>query len=108
MELPCAQRTNYPEMNERHQDEEFLGVLEKQFDAALPLHVRLLPQKTTQDTMNMELVPRMASAPLIYLNDGVQIPQLGFGVWKLDDAQAYEASSAALAAGYRHIDTAAS
>lgn len=48
----------------------------------------------------------MASAPLITLNDGIQIPQLGLGVWQLDDAQAYESSKAALASGYRHIDTA--
>lgn len=48
----------------------------------------------------------MPSAPLITLNDGVRIPQLGLGVWQLDDAQAYESSKAALAAGYRHIDTA--
>ena len=48
----------------------------------------------------------MATAPLITLNDGVQIPQLGLGVWQLDDDQAYASSKAALAAGYRHIDTA--
>lgn len=54
----------------------------------------------------MEFVPCMASAPLVTLNDGVQIPQLGLGVWKLDDTQAYESSKAALAASYRHIDTA--
>ncbi|WP_455925744.1 aldo/keto reductase [Pseudomonas putida] len=48
----------------------------------------------------------MPTAPLITLNDGAQIPQLGLGVWQLDDAQAYESSKAALAAGYRHIDTA--
>lgn len=56
----------------------------------------------------MERQPRITPAPLITLNDGVQIPQLGFGVWKLDDAQAYEACKAALAVGYRHIDTAVS
>lgn len=48
----------------------------------------------------------MPCAPLITLNDGVQIPQLGLGVWQLDDDQAYQSSKAALAAGYRHIDTA--
>jgi 2,5-diketo-D-gluconate reductase A len=48
----------------------------------------------------------MAHAPLITLNDGVQIPQLGLGVWQLDDDQAYASSVAALKAGYRHIDTA--
>lgn len=50
----------------------------------------------------------MASAPRITLNDGVEIPQLGFGVWKLDDAQAYASSRIALESGYRHIDTAMS
>lgn len=48
----------------------------------------------------------MPHAPLITLNDGVQIPQLGLGVWQLDDEQAYASSVAALKAGYRHIDTA--
>lgn len=48
----------------------------------------------------------MPTAPLITLNDGAQIPQLGLGVWQLDDDQAYASSKAALAAGYRHIDTA--
>jgi 2,5-diketo-D-gluconate reductase A len=83
-------------------------MLEKQLYAALPLYVRLSPNEINQDTIDMEFVPCVASAPLVTLNDGVQIPQLGFGVWKLDDAQAYESSKAALAAGYRHIDTAVS
>lgn len=48
----------------------------------------------------------MPQAPLITLNDGIQIPQLGLGVWQLDDDQAYTSSVAALKAGYRHIDTA--
>lgn len=48
----------------------------------------------------------MPHAPLITLNDGVQIPQLGLGVWQLTDEQAHASSTAALAAGYRHIDTA--
>ncbi|MER8199378.1 aldo/keto reductase [Streptomyces microflavus] len=40
------------------------------------------------------------------LNNGVPVPQLGLGVWPLTDAQAYDAVSHALTAGYRHIDTA--
>jgi 2,5-diketo-D-gluconate reductase A len=48
----------------------------------------------------------MAQAPLITLNDTVRIPQLGLGVWQLSNDQAYASSLAALAAGYRHIDTA--
>lgn len=47
------------------------------------------------------------SVPTITLNDGVQIPQLGFGVWQVDaGTEAEEAVARALDAGYRHIDTA--
>jgi 2,5-diketo-D-gluconate reductase A len=42
----------------------------------------------------------------IALNDGTSIPQLGLGTYKLDDDNAYRVVSAALAMGYRHIDTA--
>ena len=48
----------------------------------------------------------MTSAPLIELNDGNSIPQLGLGVWQLADEEA-TAVSDALETGYRHIDTAA-
>jgi 2,5-diketo-D-gluconate reductase A len=40
------------------------------------------------------------------LNDGTSIPQLGVGTYKLDDDNAFRVVSAALAMGYRHIDTA--
>jgi 2,5-diketo-D-gluconate reductase A len=48
-----------------------------------------------------------AHVPLIPLRDGVEIPQLGFGVFQIPPAQTAEVVSNALAAGYRHIDTAA-
>ena len=42
------------------------------------------------------------------LNNGVQIPAVGFGVFLIpNDGPTYEATLAALKAGYRHIDTAA-
>jgi 2,5-diketo-D-gluconate reductase A len=37
---------------------------------------------------------------------GVEIPLIGFGTWQITGRQAYEATRAALTAGYRHIDTA--
>ncbi|MBW8804642.1 MAG: aldo/keto reductase [Catenulisporales bacterium] len=43
----------------------------------------------------------------ITLNNGVGIPQLGFGVWQIPDATAFEAVTTALEIGYRHVDTAA-
>ena len=45
--------------------------------------------------------------PALPLNDGRTIPQLGYGVFKVPAADAERAVSDALAAGYRHIDTAA-
>ncbi|MCB5908954.1 aldo/keto reductase [Streptomyces pinistramenti] len=49
----------------------------------------------------------MTSVPDVTLNNGVTIPQLGFGVFQVDDDKATAAVLAALEAGYRSIDTAA-
>jgi len=41
------------------------------------------------------------------LAGGIEIPAIGFGTWQIPDGTiAYDAVAAALAAGYRHIDTA--
>ena len=45
--------------------------------------------------------------PTLTLNDSHTIPQLGFGVFKVDPAQTERIVSDALEVGYRHIDTAA-
>jgi diketogulonate reductase-like aldo/keto reductase len=49
----------------------------------------------------------MTDQPTVSLNNGVPIPQLGFGVFKVPPAETAEIVARALAAGYRHIDTAA-
>ncbi len=49
----------------------------------------------------------MTSVPTLTLNDGTTIPQLGFGVFKVDPAQTERIVTDALEVGYRHIDTAA-
>jgi 2,5-diketo-D-gluconate reductase A len=43
----------------------------------------------------------------VTLNNGVQMPILGFGVYQIPAEQTEQAVTDALAAGYRHIDTAA-
>ncbi|GAB7105642.1 aldo/keto reductase [Streptomyces phaeofaciens JCM 4814] len=48
-----------------------------------------------------------SKVPPIILNNGVEMPQLGFGVWQVPDDEAERAVSTALEAGYRSIDTAA-
>ena len=48
----------------------------------------------------------MSAVPSVQLNNGVSIPQLGFGVFQIDPAQTAEAVGNALKVGYRHIDTA--
>ncbi len=49
----------------------------------------------------------MADVPNVGLSDGAEIPQLGFGVFQIPPAETQQAVEVALAAGYRHIDTAA-
>lgn len=49
----------------------------------------------------------MTTIPTVTLNNGVQMPQLGFGVFQVSDDETTAAVGAALAAGYRSIDTAA-
>jgi len=46
------------------------------------------------------------TVPSIGLNDGHEIPQLGFGVFQVPPPETERAVSFALDAGYRHIDTA--
>ena len=41
------------------------------------------------------------------LNDGRTAPQLGFGVWQIDDSVATESVAKAIQTGYRSVDTAA-
>ncbi|MBO9328187.1 oxidoreductase [Achromobacter sp. HZ01] len=49
----------------------------------------------------------MANVPVVELNGGGRIPQLGLGVWQVPDGQAADSVKTALAAGYRLVDTAA-
>ena len=49
----------------------------------------------------------MPIVPNLTLNNGVTIPQLGFGVFQVPQGQTQRVVEDALEAGYRHIDTAA-
>ena len=46
--------------------------------------------------------------PAVTLNNGVEMPILGFGVFQIPAEETERAVADALAAGYRHLDTAAS
>jgi 2,5-diketo-D-gluconate reductase A len=48
-----------------------------------------------------------ARSPVLRLHDGIEIPQLGFGVFQVPPEETQAAVEVALEAGYRHIDTAA-
>ena len=48
----------------------------------------------------------MSAVPNIKLNNGVEIPQLGFGVFQIAPADTRAATLEALRVGYRHVDTA--
>ncbi|MFE5299013.1 aldo/keto reductase [Streptomyces sp. NPDC056632] len=47
------------------------------------------------------------SVPTVTLNNGTEMPRLGFGVFQVPDEETTAAVTAALEAGYRSIDTAA-
>jgi len=49
----------------------------------------------------------LSEVPAIRLQDGVEIPQLGFGVFQVPPDENQEVVEQALETGYRHIDTAA-
>lgn len=49
----------------------------------------------------------MSHVPALTLNNGVEMPQLGFGVWQVPDDEAAKAVATAIESGYRSIDTAA-
>ena len=48
----------------------------------------------------------MSAVPTVRLNNGVDIPQLGFGVFQIPPQDTRAATLEALKVGYRHIDTA--
>ncbi|CAH0295208.1 putative oxidoreductase MSMEG_2408/MSMEI_2347 [Arthrobacter sp. Bi83] len=58
------------------------------------------PEPTTTAPQSLEI-------PGVTLNNGVTIPQLGFGVFQVPPAETQRIVEDALEAGYRHIDTAA-
>jgi 2,5-diketo-D-gluconate reductase A len=45
--------------------------------------------------------------PTYTLNDGLEVPALGFGTYKLTENDGFESIASAIAAGYRMLDTAA-
>ena len=49
---------------------------------------------------------KQVGGPQIKLNDGHEIPLIGFGTYKIDQSEIEQALDAALEVGYRHIDTA--
>src|SRR4051794_12273107 len=65
--------------------------------------VRVSDEGQTAHELEESLV---SAVPDLLLNNGRTIPQFGFGVFQIKPDQTVAATSAALDAGYRHIDTA--
>src|ERR1700754_2922875 len=72
-----------------------------------PVHGRDVRLPTLGDRARHQLSVDATSIPTVALNDGVAIPQLGFGVFQVPPEETQRAVEEALAVGYRHIDTAA-
>lgn len=73
------------------------------------------PKTLLQETPNKQAPLQQAhvqqaqneTIPVVTLNNGVRIPQLGFGVFQVPPEETQRVVEDALEAGYRHIDTAA-
>lgn len=62
-------------------------------------------QPVVAASVTVERTP-VNDVPQVGLNNGVTIPQLGFGTWQVPPDAAAEVVGEALRAGYRHVDTA--
>ena len=63
-------------------------------------------QRHRPGTLTRRRRSTVSTVPTIDLNDGNQIPQLGFGVFQIPPEETAAAVKTALDIGYRHIDTA--
>ena len=52
------------------------------------------------------MTEQLSTNPFITIADGVHLPAVGFGTYLISDDEVTGAVRAALAAGYRHVDTA--
>jgi len=52
------------------------------------------------------VIEKLSPTPHITIRDGIQLPTVGFGTYLINDEEAAEAVTAAIDAGYRHVDTA--
>jgi 2,5-diketo-D-gluconate reductase A len=55
-----------------------------------------------------ERIPMTTTTPTVTLNNGVEMPILGFGVFQIPAEETEQVVAEAIAAGYRALDTAAS
>src|SRR5271168_2094484 len=68
---------------------------------------RLAPGWRSREPGRLFVMGSSLEQNCVTLNDGNSIPAVGLGVFKVPPADTEQAVSAALRAGYRHIDTAA-
>ena len=74
----------------------------------MPARLFITPnRKPTHKEDLMMSQTRETTIPTVTLNNGVRIPQLGFGVFQVPPEDTQRIVEDALEAGYRHIDTAA-
>jgi 2,5-diketo-D-gluconate reductase A len=64
-----------------------------------------MPPQPTKELMMSQT--QETTIPTVTLNNGVKIPQLGFGVFQVPEEDTQRIVEGALETGYRHIDTAA-
>jgi 2,5-diketo-D-gluconate reductase A len=71
-----------------------------------PAFRRWIANRSFRDFSLIQKGFELTSVPVVKLNNGVEMPQLGFGVFQVPPAETKAAVKTALDAGYRSIDTA--
>jgi 2,5-diketo-D-gluconate reductase A len=71
------------------------------------MYPRWFTARTAGKAHRMTTQQHTSSVPILGLNDGNRIPQLGFGVFQIPPEETADAVLEALRTGYRAVDTAA-
>jgi hypothetical protein len=70
----------------------------------LSIFIPLSPSSKTNKHHIRRITAKMVAVPNIKLNSGFDMPQVGFGLWKVDNSIASDAVYNAIKAGYRLFD----
>lgn len=95
--------TNIPRACSSASSKRFASSFRPQFSAFVPAHRPVLQRLHKSSNRNF-LATMATNTPYVTLNDGNKMPQVGFGLWKVDNATCADTVYNAIKTGYRLFD----